>query len=550
MKGKRTTKKMKGARERKPKERIRRSTHKKGKDRKEQVTRRGRSKSDALRKVDASLCERLAYLLTETSVVVYAAKASGNYGGTFVSENVRKITGYSAKSFINQSDFWVKHVHAEDREWVLKEVKCVFDTDYHEYEYRFRHKKGHYIWMHDEMRLIRDSKGTPKEIIGYWTDITKRKELEAEAAMRAERVSEFMESANEGFVLLDSKFNFISVNRFLLDRFGVKREDALRMNYLDISDSAYECGRYQDYIEILETGRPRFYDDIVLPPEYGDRHVSAHVFKVGDCLGLIIREVTDEVKRHNALRESEVRLRSLLESTNVGVAIHDMDGTITMVNDRACELLDMSKSEIIGAKSVDVCNNLRDENGKEIKEEDDPVSRTARTRQPVSNIKVFLTTEESEGGRWLLVNTDPIFDPETGELDEILCSFIDITEQKYVEDELAESEERYRQIFENCPIGIGISDDEGKVVTANNAMQRITGYSLAEFKKVNLADTFVDPGERDKMVKILGEKGHISDYHVRLVRRDGTPYDAVLNISRIEIGGKVYNHTMCHVVTP
>lgn len=548
MKGKRTAKKFKPGSERKRSTRLR--AHRTAKGRKKHPVVRSRRKSDTIRKVDAAMCERLAYLLTKTSIVVYAAKAGGDYGATFISENVRRITGYSAKAFIGRPDFWIEHVHPEDREWVLKQVTRVFDDDYHEYEYRFKHKKGHYVWVHDEMRLVRDSSGKPKEIIGYWSDITRRKELETDAVERAQRVSEFMDSANEGFVLLDSKFNVISVNRFLLEKFGVNKEDALRMNYFDISGAAYEAGRYEDYVEILETGRPRFYDDIVLPPQYGERHVSAHVFKVGNSLGLIIKEVTDEVKHRNALVESEARFRALLDSTNVGVMVHDEEGTITMANDRACELLDMTESEIVGAKSTDVCKNLHDEDGNAIKEEDNPILRTIRTRQPFSNMRVGLAAEESEGRRWLLVNTDPIFDPETGELDEVLCSFIDITEQKYVEDQLAESEERYRQIFENCPIGIGISDSDGMVVTMNKAMQHITGYSLAQFKDVNLADTFENTEERDKMAKILKEKGHISDYHVRLLRRDGTPYEAVLNISRIEIRGKIYNHTMCYAATP
>ena len=550
MKGKRSAKKLKSGSGRKKKRSTRQRVSRTVKDRKKHPILRGRIKSDTIRKVDTVIRERLSYLLTKTSVVIYTAKPGSDFGATFISENVRKITGYSARVFVARSDFWLEHVHPEDREWVLEQVKHVFDEDYHEYEYRFKHKKGHYIWVHDEMRLVRDSSGKPKEIIGYWIDITKRKELEIDAVERARRLSEFMDSASEGFVLLDSKFNIISVNRFLLEKFGVSKEYTLRLNYFDISDSAYESGRYQDYVEILETGRPRFYADIILPPEFGERHVSAHVFRVGDCLGLIIKEVTDDVKCRKRCEESEARLRSLLDSANVGVAIHDLDGVVTMANDRACELLDMSESELVGAKSTDVCKNLYDEDGNAVKEEDNPILRTIRTRQPLSNMKVGLAAEESEGERWLFVNTDPIFDLETGELDEVLCSFIDITEQKYVEDQLAESEERYRQIFENCPIGIGISDSNGMVVTANKAMQRITGYSLVEVRKINLADTFENTMDRDKMVKILNEKGYVSDYHVRLLRRDGTPYEAVLNISRIEIRGQIYNHTMCHVVEP
>ncbi|UCG29874.1 MAG: PAS domain S-box protein [candidate division WOR-3 bacterium] len=523
----------------------------KTRSRKVSVTRRGRKQLENTSKLDgSSICQRLTHLLTRTSVVIYASKATGDYAATFVSDNVQRVTGYKYSSFVNRPHFWIDHIHPDDRERVLNEVVRVFESDYYEYDYRFKHKDGRYIWMHDEMRLIRDSHGQPLEIVGYWVDITKRKQMEKEIEERAERIQGFMESASEGFAMLDSDFNVIYVNNFLLDKFGLKRAQVIGLNYFDISDIAYESGRYEQYLEILETGRPRLYDDLVLPPHYGSRHVSAFVFKVGDCLGLIVKDVTEELKRQDELKESEARFRSLFDSTVAGVFFHDTDGVIVSANKQACDIFDMSASELIGTKHEDICSNVVDMDGNKLKGEDHPVTRTLRTGQPIRNMIVGMPADEPRGMHWLLVNSDPIIDDETGKVDEVVCSFIDITDQKYVEDELAESEERYRQIFENCPIGIGISDSEGRVVTANNAMQLITGYSLAEFKKINLADTFENSSAREDLRKILSKKEHVSDYHVRLLRKDGTSYDAVLTISLMEIGGKVYFHTMCHVVTP
>ncbi|UCD05861.1 MAG: PAS domain S-box protein [candidate division WOR-3 bacterium] len=547
MKAKKVTKKKGGKRAKKriktPAPRAKRSVKK--------VVKPARRHLSAAKKVSGlSICERLAHLLTRTSIVIYAAKPTGDYAATFVSDNIKRMTGYTFRPFINRPGFWFDHVHPDDQERVLDEVERVFENDYHEYEYRFRHKKGHYIWVRDEMRVIRGPKGKPKEIVGYWTDITKRKELEIMSLKQAEIVSEFMESASEGFALLDSKFNIVGVNRYLLDRFGARKEDVLGMNYLDISPVAYESGRYEEYLEILETGRPRYYADLVLPPAYGERHVSAHVFRVGDCLGLIIKEVTDEIMRQNELEESEAHFQSLFNSTNAGVVFQDPDGVVLRVNGKACEMLDISESDFVGSRLVDVCGDLVDERGAKLGIDDYPTTKALRICKPVLNVTVGMPAEETGGIRWFLVNAEPVLDRESGGVDEVLCYFVDITEQKYVEDQLVESEERYRQIFENCPIGIGISDMDGRVLTANNAMQRITGYSLAEFKKITLADTFESAEERDRMLAMLDEKGQVTDYRIRLLRRDGTPYDAVLNISRIEVGGKTYHHTMCDVVEP
>ena len=49
-------------------------------------------------------------------------------------------------------------------------------------EYRFRSKDGHYIWMQDEASLLPEAEGQPKEIVGFWTNISERKQAEEQAA--------------------------------------------------------------------------------------------------------------------------------------------------------------------------------------------------------------------------------------------------------------------------------------------------------------------------------------------------------------------------------
>ncbi len=122
--------------------------------------------------------ERLRYLLFSTSAVIYSAKASGDYEATFITDNVRKMVGYSPEKFIKYSSFWIDHIHPEDVQRILQELPNIFKKGYHTYEYRFRCKNGKYIWVRDEMKLIRNDKGQPLEILGYWIDITDRKNAE------------------------------------------------------------------------------------------------------------------------------------------------------------------------------------------------------------------------------------------------------------------------------------------------------------------------------------------------------------------------------------
>lgn len=122
--------------------------------------------------------ERLRYLLTANPAVIYACEVSGRYPMTFISENVTGMLGYHSWDFLADPHFWARQIHPEDRERVFADLATILDRGWHVYEYRFRHHNGNYIWVRDELRLILNPDGAPVEIIGYWSDITDRKQSE------------------------------------------------------------------------------------------------------------------------------------------------------------------------------------------------------------------------------------------------------------------------------------------------------------------------------------------------------------------------------------
>ena len=117
--------------------------------------------------------EKLQYLVASTSAVIYTAKPEPDYGATFISDNVAELFGYEPKQFIEQSDFWLKHVHPKDSQRIHIEISKLFDKKLHTYKYRFRRKDGQYVWVKDKMKLLFDEDGEPVEIIGYLTIIEK-----------------------------------------------------------------------------------------------------------------------------------------------------------------------------------------------------------------------------------------------------------------------------------------------------------------------------------------------------------------------------------------
>ena len=122
--------------------------------------------------------DRLQFLLSAVSAVVYAARPGGDFGVTYMSENVTSLLGYEVRDFIEDPSFWITHVHPDDAPRMLTEMPRVLIDGYHDSEYRFLHKNGSYRWMRDEFRLITSPNGEPVEIAGYWIDITDRKRTE------------------------------------------------------------------------------------------------------------------------------------------------------------------------------------------------------------------------------------------------------------------------------------------------------------------------------------------------------------------------------------
>ena len=91
---------------------------------------------------------------------------------------------------------------------------------------------------------------------------------------------------------------------------------------------------------------------------------------------------------------------------------------------------------------------------------------------------------------------------------------------------IQDSEERYRSLLENTPIGIYrvTPGFNGKFLMANPTLIKMFGFeSLEELQQINVSDLYFDPAGRNKFSDLLLEKGAISDYEQRLKKKDGTP---------------------------
>ncbi|MFC2072191.1 PAS domain S-box protein [Chloroflexota bacterium] len=155
----------------------------------------------------------------------------------------------------------------------------------------------------------------------------------------------------------------------------------------------------------------------------------------------------------------------------------------------------------------------------------------------------------TDGTTWIMHTEGRVYKDNSGEVVGFIGAQQDITERKQAEEALRESEDQYRILFDQSPVGVGIATLDGRIINANMGMSEITGYSLEELKDLNLADTYVKSEDRKKLLETLNRYGRVTDFVTQLKRKDGAIYQAILNIGVIQSKGEKLVQTVCIDIT-
>ena len=170
-------------------------------------------------------------------------------------------------------------------------------------------------------------------------------------------------------------------------------------------------------------------------------YLTGNISDDGQCCQITVVDITEINTIEKAFKESEERNRDLLYNLDVGIVVYNLETSIVMSNPKASELLGIN-SEELKAMSIKNSNwDFYDENDVPLRVEEYPVSTILRTGKPLKNFIGKVIRSHTNESSTLLINGFPLKNYK-GELSEIVISFIDISEMKYLEKELIKAKEQ------------------------------------------------------------------------------------------------------------
>lgn len=150
-----------------------------------------------------------------------------------------------------------------------------------------------------------------------------------------------------------------------------------------------------------------------------------------EVIQAIIKDVTADYRREEALRNSEERLARIVETIADGIAILNSAGRFTFANTAAERVFGIPRAELTHRTYNDPVWKLTTVDGRPIPDEDLPFARVMRTGEPVENVEVAL---ERPDGRQIILshNAAPLRDA-SGAIVSVVISLSDVTEQRRLE---------------------------------------------------------------------------------------------------------------------
>ncbi|MGK5088440.1 PAS domain S-box protein [Bdellovibrionota bacterium FG-2] len=287
---------------------------------------------------------------------------------------------------------------------------------------------------------------------------------------------------------------------------------------------------FQDDRRVMETGQTQTFEETLTFPS-GKTKIflttkSPHRDANGSVIGLvgISRDITEMKKAEGDLKASEERFRGAFEQSPFSTQLLSADGRTIGVNPAMKKLWGFDQATIDNfiLKKYLILEDLQ-----LVTKGIMPYIKRGFAGE-VTTIPLILYDPQvlGMGGRprWVEGHIYPIRD-SNGRIQQVVLTHRDITDRKYAEDALLESETRFRLIFESSPAALIMSDDRGIIALTNSRAETLFGYGHAELV--------------GKPVEILVPEhfrsAHVAQRDLFALRKDGTEIPVEIALTPLHI---------------
>jgi PAS domain S-box-containing protein len=249
-----------------------------------------------------------------------------------------------------------------------------------------------------------------------------------------------------------------------------------------------------------------------------EQRVSERTAELQKANQVLKEQIVERRRIENALRESEARFRALVEHAPEAIVVFDAQTERFIdVNENAVRLFGMTRGDLLARGPADFCPAAQPDGRNSIQTLRDKVHDAVNGETPVFEW-VFVNT----GGREIPCEMRLLLLPTSGTV-LIRGSITDISERRTAQIALRESEEKYRSLTNQLPIGVYRTTVEGKLLFGNPALATILGFEhLDAMIGISVLDFYTSPDVRHHLaLAYQSKKGKVVETENRLVRRDG-----------------------------
>jgi len=385
-----------------------------------------------------------------------------------------------------------------------------------------RKKDGSQFPVEINSKMLADGR-----FLGIVRDITERKNAEEKIFQKEVQYRTLVEHASDGIFITDLNENFLDANSSACELTGYSKEELLRMAIDDLlvikpGDTPSRLDEIKQGVRIVQERNMKCKNGSMVPIE-----VTAKMLPDKRVLSMV-RDVSERKKVALKLYESEKRYRSIFESSGEGILLTNTDGTVLSANPEACKILGMTEEEICSLGRNGIVN-LKDPR----------LAAAIETRKKHGKFKGELTLVRKDGTIFPADINTTVFTTSTGE--ERTSMFInDITSRKKTEDEIRDSEEKFRSVIENTSDGFVLYDVQTKkVIETNSAYEKMLGYKPGEMKNLTLYDNVAHEKEDvDRFFERIKKQKNFFIGNRKHRKKDGTTIDVEVTVNNLLIRNK------------